>query len=351
MRNRMRGVVTIGSLFAVAVAVAFLSSQELGAGREASSKTSRIPRTSWGHPDLQGVWDFSTNTPLQRPAELKDKAQLTEAEAAEQLERALAQRDRQDNSRTRAGDTGTYNRFWTDAPRVTSHQTSLIVDPPDGRVPPYTPLAQKWLADLAAARKGIEMDAPTPGGFVEDLGPRGLFVRCIVGFNAGPPINPSSYNQNVQIFQAQDHVALLHEMVHNSRVVWLDGRPRLPRRITQYNGDSRGRWEKDTLVVETTSFGKEVYDPILPASGMRPNVNGTYKLIERFTRTDAETLVYEFTIDDPSWYTAPFTARIPMTKNPQPLYEFACHEANHSLTGILEGARLREKEAVKTSSK
>jgi len=350
VQYRIRRSTTIGAVIAVIVAVALLSPLDLAAGREASSKSSRIPRTSWGHPDLQGVWDFSTNTPLQRPAELKDKTQLTDAEAAQQLERALAQRDRQDNTKTRAGDTGTYNRFWTDAPRVTSTQASLIVDPADGRIPSLTTAAQKWYADLAVARKGIDADAPTPGGFVEDLGPRGLFVRCLVGFNAGPPINPGSYNQNVQIFQARDHVALLHEMVHNTRVVWFDGRPPLTRRLTQYNGDSRGRWEGDTLVVETTNFGKDVYDPSISGGGMRPNLNGTFKLVERFTRTDAETLVYEFTINDPTWYTASFTARIPMTRNPQPLYEFACHEANYSMAAILEGARLREREAAATTS-
>jgi hypothetical protein len=146
------------------------------------------------------------------------------------------------------------------------------------------------------------MDEPTVGGFVEDLGPRGLFVRCIVGFNAGPPINPGAYNQNIQIFQGPDHVALLHEMVHNARVVWLDGRPHVSRQIPQYNGDSRGRWEGNTLVVETINFGKEVYDPSVPGGGMRPNVNGTFKLIERFTRTGSDELVYQFTINDPTCY-------------------------------------------------
>ena len=248
------------------------------------------------------------------------------------------QRSQQDNSGAREGDTGTYNRFWTDDARVTN-QTSLIIDPPDGQMPAYTPAAQRWYADLAAARQGVDMDAPTPGGFVEDLGPRGLFVRCLVGFNAGPPVKPQSYNQNIQIFQDADHVVLLHEMVHNVRVVPLDGRPRVSDRITQYNGDPRGHWDGDTLVVETTTFGKEVYDPGVVGGGMRANINGTFALTERLTRTAPDTLVYEFTINDPTWYTAPFTARIPMTKNPYPLYEFACHEGNYGLANILLGAR------------
>jgi hypothetical protein len=275
---------------------------------------------------------------------------LTDIEAAEQLQETVSRRAQQDSGPSRKGDTGTYNRFWTDDPRVTTRQSALIVDPPDGRIPVLTPQAQKWYADMQAARKGIDADAPTTGGFVEDLGPRGLFVRCLVGFNAGPPINPQSYNQNVQIFQGPDQVALLHEMVHNARVVWLDGRPHVSKNIAQYQGDSRGRWQGDTLIVETANFGKEVYDPSYSGGGMRPNVSGTFKLVERFTRTGPDTLEYQYTITDPSWYTAPFTAKIPMTRNPKPLYEFACHEGNYSLTGILEGARRLEAAKARTNS-
>jgi hypothetical protein len=346
----MRAIKTLGVIFSIAVGIAVLNPLSLGAQRDQSSKSGQSLKTPWGAPDLEGVWDFSTATPLQRPPELKDKAELTDAEIAEQLDKAVQARAKQDSSKTRAGDTGTYNRFWTDEPRV-SKQTSLIIDPKDGRLPPYAPAAKKWLAENEVLRKGVAGDAPTPGGFVEDLGPRGLFVRCIVGFNAGPPINPGAYNQNVQIFQARDHVALLHEMVHNARVVWLDGRPPVSSHITQYNGDSRGRWEGNTLVVETANFGKEVYDPSYPGGGMRPNLNGTFKLVERFTRTAPDTLVYEFTITDPTWYTAPLTVRVPMTKNPLPIYEFACHEANYSMEGILRGARLLEAEGANGSSR
>jgi hypothetical protein len=239
---------------------------------------------------------------------------------------------------------------WTDDVRF-SKQTSLVIDPADGRIPATTPAAQKWYAEAAAARKGVTADAPTPGGFVEDLGPRGHFVRCLVGFNAGPPMMPSAYNQNVEIVQSPNHVALLHEMVHNLRAIALDGRPHMPAKVTQWNGDPRGRWEGDTLVVETTNFGKDVYDPSVNAGGMRPNLNGTFKLVERFTRTAPDTLMYEFTITDPSWYTAPFTAKIPMRRNAQPIYEFACHEANYSLTNILRGARRGETETSTGSSR
>jgi hypothetical protein len=339
-----------GVVVALAAGIALLNPLSLAAQRPSSAKSGQVPKTAWGQPDLEGVWDFSTSTPLQRPPELKDKAELTDQEVADQLDKAFKARARQDSTKTREGDTGTYNRFWTDEPKM-SKQTSLIIDPKDGRLPPYTDVAKKWIAQNETARKGVAGDAPTPGGFVEDLGPRGLFVRCIVGFNAGPPIIPGAYNQNVQIFQARDHVALLHEMVHNVRVVWLDGRPPVSKSISQYNGDSRGRWEGDTLVIETTNFGKEVYDPSYPGGGMRPNVNGTFKLVERLTRTAPDTLVYETTITDPTWYTAPLTVKVPMTKNPLPIYEFACHEANYSMTGILRGARFLETEASKQSAK
>jgi hypothetical protein len=346
----MRGVETIAAVISVASGMALLAPIPLAAQRADSAQKGQSLKTPWGHPDLQGVWDFSSSTPFQRAPELKNKAEWTDAELAEQLAQMNKRRERQDNTAAAAGDTGTYNRVWTDDVRL-SKQTSLVVDPPDGRIPPHTPAAQKWYAEAAAVRKGVVADAPTPGGFVEDLGPRGLFVRCLVGFNAGPPMMPSAYNQNVQIVQGPNHVALLHEMVHNLRAVALDGRPHLPGSITQWNGDPRGRWEGETLLVETTNFGKEVYDPSVNAGGMRPNINGTFKLVERFTRTGPDTLVYEFTITDPAWYTAPFTARIPMTRNPQPVYEFACHEANYSLANILKGARLLEGEAATESSR
>ena len=192
-------------------------------------------RTAWGHPDLPGVWDFSSDTPLNRPAEFEGRAFLTDEEVAQRQYRTTQARTNQDNNPAPAGSTGTYNRFWTDHPR-SSRQTSLVVDPPDGRVPPLTPAALQYLAELEDARRGVDLDAPTPGGFVEDLGPRGLFVRCITGFNSGPPMVPQSYNQNVQVFQTPDHVVLLNEMVHSARVVPLDGRPPLPSGIRQWLG-------------------------------------------------------------------------------------------------------------------
>ena len=319
-------------IVAAAGAVAAPASAQT-AGQPAGSTA----RTAWGDPDLQGVWDFASNTPLNRPEAFGDRLLLTDEEAAERQQVRIAARDRQDNTPARAGSTGTYNRFWTDNPRET-RQTSLVIDPPNGRVPALTPAAQRRFDELAAARIGVDDDAPTPGGFVEDLGPRGLFVRCLMGFNSGPPMKPQSYNQNVQIFQTPAHVVLLNEMVHSARVVPLGDPPALPDGIRQWLGSSRGRWEGDSLVVTTTNFRDTVFDPDRVGGGHRPGGKGLV-LEERFTRTADDTLVYEFTMRDPTWYTAPWTARLPMARSDQPLYEFACHEGNYGLENILAGAR------------
>ena len=302
------------------------------------------PRTAWGHPDLQGVWNFSSDTPLNRPAEFEGRAFLTDEEVAQRREATARRRVDRDNRppATQAGPSGlegaggNYNRFWTDHPR-TSRQTSLVVDPPDGRIPPLTPEAERWHAELETTRRGVPMDAPTPGGFVEDLGPRGLFTRCILGFNSGPPMTPCCYNENVQIFQTPEHVVLLNEMVHSARIIPLDGRPHVARGIRQWLGDSRGRWEGNTLVVTTTNFTDSVFD----FGRMRPRGTGL-TLVERFMRAAADTVIYEFTINDPTWYTVPWTAQLPMAWSEEPLYEYACHEGNYDLTNILAGARAKE---------
>ena len=312
-----------------------------GQGAAARPGPATAPRTAWGDPDLQGVWSFSVDTPLNRPAEFAGRAVLTDEEIASRAAETARIRFARDNRRpaTEAGPAGlegaggNYNRFWTDA-RRTPRQTSLVVAPPDGRVPPLTPAAARWYADVERRRAGVPMDAPTPGGFVEDLGPRGLFTRCILGFNSGPPMSPCCYNENVQIFQTPDHVVLLNEMVHSARIVPLDGRAHLPGRIRQWLGDSRGRWEGDTLVVTTTNFTDDVYD----FGRTRPRGAGL-RLVERFARAADGTLRYRFTIDDPLWYTAPWTAQLPMARSAGPLYEYACHEGNHSMTNILAGAR------------
>ena len=333
------------------------------AGQTRNGEANDPPRTPWGDPDLQGVWNYSMNTPLERPEEFGARALLTEEEAAQRAHADTQLRFEQDN-RTPAieaeptgGDVGGYNRFWTDL-RRTPLQASLVVDPPDGRIPPLTAPAAEWHAETRRIRRGISVDEPTPGGFVEDLGRRGLFTRCILGFNSGPPMIPTLYNANVQIVQTPDHVALLNEMVHSVRMVPLDGRPGAPPAIRQWLGDSRGRWEGDTLVVTTTNFTDQVFDPSngprrrdggdpaaaaserieMLGGNMRP-LGGGLTLVERFTRTGEDTLLYRFTMHDPAWYTAAWTAQIPMTRSNGPVYEYACHEGNHSIVNILAGAR------------
>ena len=303
------------------------------------------PRTAWGDVDLQGVWNFSVDTPFERPQEFGERAFLTDEELAQRTQATAQLRIARDN-RERAieagpegleGAGGNYNRFWTDLKR-TATQTSLVVDPPDGRVPPLTPQAKQWYVELEVVRRGVNLDSPTPGGFVEDLGPRGLFTRCILGFNSGPPMAPCCYNENVQIFQTPQQVVLLNEMVHSARIIPLDGRPHLPQGIHQWMGDSRGHWEGDTLVVTTTNFTDDVFDV---GGRMRPHGTALV-LVERFTRTAADTLDYQFTLNDPTWYTAPWTAQLPMVRLEEAMFEYACHEGNHSLMNILAGARARE---------
>ena len=310
-----------------------------------------VPRTSWGAPDIGGVWDFRSITPMERPDDLADQEFLTEEEAARLEQETVARnqelldRPAQRTTVTESVDSGEngapgfYNNFWLDRGTTTvgTRRTSLIVDPPDGRMPPFTPEAAAKQEALRAAREGVVTHAPTPGGWVEDLGANGLQLRCITGFNAGPPMTPGGYNNNVQIFQTEDFVALLNEMNHNVRFVPLDGREHVD--LPQWTGDSRGRWEGDTLVVETVSFLRET-----SFSSGRTDAN--LHLTERFTRVSPGVMMYEATIDDPTVWTRPWTYQVPMTFNDQPLYEYACHEGNYGLENILAGARAEEAEAM-----
>jgi hypothetical protein len=331
MRHRC---VTTISLAVAIVIVAVGSTSVSGQGERAAAKRSAL-RTADGHPDLQGVWDFRTVTPLQRPDEYAGKAVLTDQEAVE-FERKYArnQDDRENTPTTVQNGTAStrdvdraYNDFWWDFGKkvVGTKRTSLIVDPPDGKMPPLTPEAQKR-ADVR--KEAFQRPALGP----ED---RNIGERCILGFNSGPPMLPSAYNNNMQIFQNSDHIVVLNEMVHNARIVPVDGRPHVPQGVRQWTGDSRGRWEGDTLVVETTNFlGETAF----------PNAGPNLRLTERFKRVDADTLLYEFTVNDPTTWTKPWTAEIPMMKSNQSLYEYACHEGNYGMTNLLSGARAVEKE-------
>ena len=318
-----------------------------------SAAAQTAPRTPWGQPDLQGIWDFRTITPLERPEAQAEKEFLTAEEAAN-LEREavdrntdLANRSARRTEVTRSVDQGEegapgfYNNFWLDGGTTSTGRTSLIIDPPNGRIPPLTPEAQR----VVGARREYLSEHPADSWL-----DRNTSDRCIVGFNAGPPITPLGYNQNLHVFQTPDHVVLVTEMVHTSRVVPLDGRPSLSDGIRQWSGDSRGHWEGDTLVVETANFKDErrwIHLGRAPA-GTGSSANMT--LVERFTRVDADTLEYTFTVTDPETWTSSWTASMPMRRNDLTLFEYACHEGNYAMEGILAGARADEKVAARAAT-
>jgi hypothetical protein len=308
------------------------------AGAGASKKPVTF-RTPWGDPDLQGVWNDATSTPLQRPNEVGGKDVLSDDEAAEfqaELANNLS-RDRRDGGA--AVDVNrAYNEHWMDSRRLkitADHRTSLIVDPPDGRIPPLVPLSperQKIKAERAAAN--ARFNAGLPESYMD----MSLPVRCIIRTDS-PPYLPTIYNNDFQIFQSPGFVVIAPEMIHSARIIPLDGSPHLGKDLHQWLGDSRGHWEGDTLVVETTNFRT---DPGVVFQDADP---ATFRITERFTRVDADTLNYEFTVEDPHTWTRPWTARIPWTKiDPkEQMYEYACHEDNYDEVHFLAGAREREK--------
>ena len=290
-----------------------------------ATKNWKSPRTAWGDPDLQGQWNSQTSTPLERPLEgaLAGKEEISEeeAETLEATNRASI------DEAPRGGDTGTYNAFWRDYGKSLK-RTSLIVDPPDGRIPPLTPEAQKRIAAERAERatRGPNNSPDT----YEDLS---LWTRCIT--RGWSPIG-SFYSSNYQIFQIPGYVVILRELIHEPRIIPLDGRPHLPQNVPQLLGDSRGHWEGNTLVVDTTNF-----DSRTDFQGSRD----TLHLIERYTRVGPDTIDYQFTVDDPKTFTRPWTTAKPLNRftNGISIFEYACHEGNYAMSGILAGARAADK--------
>ena len=268
-----------------------------------------VPPTPWGDPDLQGIWDNRTITPLERPREFAQQATLTAVEAAAYEASTAEQR--------------VNDRYWWDrgASTVKDRRTALITDPADGRLPPLTPEGQRRVE--GGRRQGVNG--------AEERNPS---ERCIT---RAVPRLPGLYNNNFHILQAPGFVVIFMEMIHHTRVVPLDGRPHLASDIRQWNGDSRGRWEGDTLVIDTTNFtGK---------TNFRGSAERLH-LVERLTRVDARTIDYQFTVSDPTTWTRPWTARIPLNRNAGPLYEYACHEGNDGLSGILQVNRNLENAAA-----
>ena len=307
-----------------------------------SAAQTTAPRTPWGQPDLQGIWDFRTLTPVQRPEDLGDQALLTEEEAAsleqEAVDRAISLWEADARRTEVGGNVGGYNNFWNDPGTnpIETRRTSLIVDPPSGRLPDLSPVGQRR---TDARLKYLE---ERPYDSYKDLN---AFDRCIAGFNAGPPITPLTYNNNMQLFQTPGHVVVYTEMIHTARVVALDGRPALTDNIRLWSGDSRGYWEGDTLVVETANFNEQrQWIPYRFSRGVVSTTN--MRLVERFTRVDADTLEYTFTVSDPETWTSPWTASMPMHRTDSPLFEYACHEGNYSMAGSLAGQRAVDKAAA-----
>ena len=306
----------------------------------ATAQDAASSRTPWGAPDIGGIWDFLTRTPMERPEEFADTSVLTEEEVAEFVASATARGQAARLARP-GGEVGPEAWAGLGAQLTKDRRTSLIVDPADGTIPPLLPAAQADFEARQAAKTRPVRERVVYGSVAQGPEDLGLSERCILGFNTGPPLSGTGYNTKVLIVQRPDYVVLLNEMVHDARIVPLDGRPHVSHRIRQWQGDPRGFWDGETLVVNSTHFTDKVasFDKVFwNAVGSGESLH----LIERFTRVDADTLRYEFTVDDTTTFTQPFTGWIPLRKTEEPLFEYACHEGNYSMVNALAGARAEE---------
>ena len=338
-----RRILAIGGALTLAASIPAWAQTPAAAAKPGAAKTAWTPpKLADGQPDIQGIWNNGTLTPLERPKELGDKKYFTEAEAAAYEKREVQARNADTRNADGAADVArAYNDAWWDWGNhlAKTRQTSLIVDPPDGRIPAYTPEAQRRIvARTQALKERCEHSVCPPGNFnmtipADTPADRPPMERCIVWNTTGPPMLPTAYNNNYRIVQTPGYVTINIEMIHDYRVIPLDGRPHLPANVHQWLGDSRGHWEGNTLVVDVTNFTDK--------TEFR-NTTDKLHVVERFTRTDPDTLMYQFTVDDPSTFVRPWTGVIPMSKTPGPLYEYACHEGNTGMTGILSGARAFE---------
>ena len=362
-----------GSLAALSCVVALvLLAPMMLAGQESGWA---VPRTPWGDPDLMGTYTNKTFTPLQRPPELAGREFLTAEEMATLEQERIARNERllnapredssaggrtsrRDHEGVNGSDVGFYNNFWLDWGTRTTGRTSIIIDPPDGRLPPETPEFQRHQARREAEKRRSSGDPETwpasGSGYADSWMDFQLNDRCIV-WSAGPPMLPGPYNNTYVIAQTPDYVAIRVEMIHETRIIPLDGRPHLPSHIRQYTGDMRGRWDGDTLVVETTNIRRTEGDPgaqgndqiLLRASNGR--TDDTIRTVERLTRVDADTITYHFTIEDPSRWTRPFSGEYPFVRTDEDLFEYACHEGNYSMSLMLSGQRAIERQGRASS--
>ena len=313
----MVGMVMVASVLASSPAAGGQSQPEGDAGQNGWAP----PRTAWGAPDLEGIWDYRTMTPLQRPSEFAGKAVLSDEEAAAYQARTLEEQADYDRSPS------VHAKWWLDYGKelTADNRTSLIVDPPDGRIPALTAAAKTRSAARGQRRRAHPADAAQY---------RSNSERCLT---FGSPRLPGAYNNNYQILQTPGQVVIVSEMIHDIRVVPLDGRPGLTSDVVQWHGDARGRWEGDTLVVESANY---------LAAGAFRGATEDLRLVERFTRVGPDTIHYEITADDAATWTSPWTLMFPMVKTDQPIYEYACHEGNHGLENILANARFEERAGI-----
>jgi hypothetical protein len=284
------------------------------------------PRTAWGDPDIQGTWNNGTITPLERPRTAGEKELLSEEEQAEINEQSDTRAEKRPTDRAQDVELA-YDQFWWDRGKSIG-RTSLIVDPKDGRLPPLTPEGQKMLDARAEARRAR--------GPADSWTDRPLQERCIL-YHGVPPL-PTGYNSNYEIAQSPGLVAILHEEIHEVRLIHLDGRPHASPNIRQWLGDSIGHWEGETLVVETTNFRKD-------ATFRFPADSSTMRVVERFRRTGPDEIDYQFTVHNPTMYSREWTATLPMRTSDGLIYEYACHEGNYGLPNVLSGFRFQERAA------
>jgi hypothetical protein len=338
------GVVGLCALAGLAIVVSIpAAAQGPQAATTSAASNSAVPKTPWGHPDLQGVWttDLEVGVPIERPVELGEKATLTEAEYKQRVE--MLKKRYSDNKADRVGEVGNEQGpvHWYEGAKNVSYRTSLVIDPPNGRIPPYTAEAQKRVV-----KKGTELGfvggsfGKGPYDGPEDLA---LVDRCIT---RGLPQTwfPSQYNNGFQIVQSEDYVTIYYERLHEARVIPLDSRPHLRSDVRQWFGDSRARWDGNTLVVDVTNFG--------PQTTFHKS-SSTLHLIERYTRVDADTVRVEVTIDDPTTWTKPWTFAVTGKKDPAywQIFEYACHEGNYGMRNMLSASRAEEKAARAASAK
>jgi len=308
----------------------------------AAQSGSQALRTPWGDPDLQGIWNTQTRTPFQKlrpgekPPENEEEGPPLGAPGNTPVIRDTL------GQPTYHRQTGNGPEHWYEfGQAVETGRESLVIDPPDGRIPPFTPEAEQKRKAFDVSMAGIPKDEPRPGEWLETADP---WMRCITRGLPGM-FHPTGYNLNFMITQGPGWVAILSEMIHETRIIPLDGRPALPSNVRQWLGDSRGRWEGDTLVVETTNIDRRLHGLWQERDWYgTPNA----KITERFRRVDANTIDFRYTIDDPTQYTRPWTVAIPMRTNnaPDRIMEYACHEGNHSIANVLSGARSRDKKGT-----